>query len=171
MGGAERFDRVVLATHADTALKLLRDETSLEASLLGAWDYSQNEAVLHTDVSVLPPKRAAWMSWNFRELGGQEGERPCSVSYYMNRLQGIRSSVDYLVSLNMSSVIDEARVLRRISYSHPIFSRDAIRSQSRLSELNSWGPVYFCGSYFGYGFHEDGVRSGVDVSRELGMRF
>lgn len=167
-GDEARFDAVVLATHADTALKMLRDETSLERELLGAWAYSSNEAILHTDISVLPSQKSAWMSWNFKDLGRESG---CAVSYYMNRLQKIESSVDYFVSLNMADEIEPEHVIRNIQYTHPIFSQDAIQSQARLSELNEGGPVYFCGSYFGYGFHEDGMRSGVDVARRLGVVF
>ena len=156
---AERFDAVVLATHADQTLRLLAEPTADEARLLGAWRYELNTTVLHTDTAVLPPARRAWACWNFRRETGDQGERPVYVTYSMNLLQGLATRRHYLVTLNHPGTLDEEQVLARMDYHHPLFTEASMATQASLPSLNGVGRTWFCGSYFGYGFHEDAVRS------------
>jgi predicted NAD/FAD-binding protein len=160
------FDRVIIATHADEALKLLSDPSVLEKKLLGAWTYSQNHTILHTDARVLPPTRRAWAAWNYTEELETSPEHPVSVSYYMNALQGLDTSQPYCVTLNRTKPIDERFVIKDMIYTHPVYSFEALASQQHLPDLNGTNNTYFCGSYFGYGFHEDAVRSSVQMVRE-----
>jgi predicted NAD/FAD-binding protein len=168
-GAAERFDHVVLACHSDQALALLADASRLERELLGAIPYAANEAVLHTDTRLLPRRRRAWASWNYHLLSTPTG-RP-AVTYHMNRLQSLRTEHHYCVTLNRSEAIDPARVVRTIQYAHPVFTRDGMRAQARVGEISGGRRrTHFCGAYWGWGFHEDGVVSGLRVARELGVR-
>ena len=160
-----RFDRAVVATHADEALALLEDPSDDERSVLGAFGYTVNDAVLHTDSTLLPHSRAAHASWNYRVDGA---ERP-TVTYYLNRLQRLETDTDYLVTLNQP-VADE-HVLRRFSYTHPRFTVAAIRAQERLGELSGRRQTEFAGAYFGNGFHEDGLAAGVRAAAALGARW
>lgn len=169
-GSRRSFDRVFLAAHADESLALLEDPSPEERRLLGAWRYARNETVLHTDASILPPLRRAWASWNcLREPGahggGGRGDR-LAVTYDMNNLQGLRTQEQYCVTLNRE--IDKSRIIRRFVYTHPMYTFDSVRSQEGLPSLNGKRFTYFCGSYFGYGFHEDAVRSAVSAAGELG---
>jgi len=159
------FDEVVLACHANQALSLFEEPSEREVELLSPWEYQNNEVILHTDTSILPPNKHAWASWNYsgRRLANEESS-PATLTYYMNLLQGLESKTNFLVTLNESKKIDPSKILRTFNYSHPVFSNDAIKSQARLFELQGVGNTYFCGSYFGNGFHEDGARSGVQLS-------
>ena len=169
-GWTGRFDRVVMAAHADQSLAMLEDADAEERRLLGEFRYQSNEAVVHTDVSEMPRTRMAWAAWNYRMdpvEGG--GTRPSTV-YWMNRLQGVSDRVDYFVSINGGARVAPDRVVRRIAYEHPLFSLGAMRAQSGLPGLNRRSPgqaVYFCGSYFRYGFHEDAFSSAVDVAEQI----
>ncbi|GAC1441808.1 MAG: FAD-dependent oxidoreductase [Solirubrobacteraceae bacterium] len=155
----ESFDRVVLACHADQALAMLADPTALESELLGAFPYQRNEAVLHTDVSLLPRRRAAWQAWNFHLF---ERPRPqTTVTYYMNHLQRLNASEHFCVSLNMTDSIDPAKIIRKIDYAHPVYTQAGVSAQGRFDELNGRAGTHFAGAYWGWGFHEDGVRSGL----------
>jgi len=165
----ETFDKVVLATHADQSLKLLADPSPTEAELLGAWRYSKNQTVLHTDTAVLPPLKNAWASWNYRRDRGLSPQAPASLTYDMNRLQGLSTKQRYLVTLNPARPIRPDAVVREMVYHHPVYTIEAIKSQDRLHLLNTSGQTFFCGSYFGYGFHEDAVRSAVEVGHRLGV--
>lgn len=156
------YDRVVIATHADEALALLEDPSDAERMLLGAFGYTRNDAVLHTDASLLPRSRAAHASWNYRVDGR---ERP-TVTYYLNRLQRLETTTDYLVTLNQD--VRDEHVLARFVYTHPRFDVDAIRAQSRLGELSGSRHTEFAGAYFGNGFHEDGLAAGVRAAAALG---
>lgn len=163
------FDHVVLATHADDALHLLETPTTHEAKHLGAWRYQDNQVVLHTDESVMPPPRRAWASWNFeREPGAGDGQ-PISVSYHMNRLQRLRTEREYFVTLNRRQPLKDRHVLDRTVLRHPLYSFEALSGQPALRKRNGEHRTWFCGSYFGYGFHEDAVRSAVEVARGLGV--
>ena len=157
----ERFDRVVLATHADQALALLEDATPDEQRVLGAFDYTANEAVLHTDSHFLPRTPTARASWNYRL--GDDG-RP-TITYHLNRLQALDAERDYCVTLN-EDVPDE-HVLERFTYEHPLFTVDTLRAQRELPRLVG-GRTHYAGAYFGNGFHEDGLASGLAVARALG---
>jgi uncharacterized protein len=158
-------DGVVLACHSDQALKLLSDADRAERSILGAIAYQDNETVLHTDSSLLPRLPKARASWNVRR-DGHDGEQ-CRVTYYMNRLQGIQSDRDYIVSLNQTELINPDRILVRRPYRHPVFTPDAVIAQRRWSEINGLRQTWFCGAWWGWGFHEDGVASAARVIEHL----
>lgn len=168
--GAERFDRAVIAAHADEALALLEDPSEEERRLLGAWGYSTNRTVLHTDATVLPPLRRAWASWNYAREAAAGEEAPVSLTYHMNRLQRLRTQAEYCVTLNRTAPIPAQRVIRELVYTHPRYSPAALASQPELQRLNGARRTWFCGSYFGYGFHEDAVRAGVQAARGAGWR-
>lgn len=164
-GRSGRFDHAVVACHADQALQILQDPTPLESAVLGAFPYQANEAVLHTDPEPLPARRRAWSSWNYRVR--REPARRATVTYNMNRLQGIGGNALFNVTLNDSSRIDAERVLRRMRFEHPVFATGRAAAQARHSELACANRTSFCGAYWGFGFHEDGVRSAVAVCRAL----
>jgi predicted NAD/FAD-binding protein len=162
--GAEpqRFDRVFLACHSDQALRLLADPTPQEREVLGAIAYQHNEAVLHTDASLMPRRRRAWAAWNYhipREAENPEGK--VMLTYNMNILQSLDAPLDFCVTLNNSEAIDPGRIIQRIDYSHPIFTERAVAAQRRHREINGARRTYFCGAYWRYGFHEDGVVSAL----------
>ncbi len=169
-GKTHRFDRVILATHADQSLRLLQNPEPIEQRLLDAFKYQANRATLHTDGSLMPDKRLAWSSWNYRVRYDQAGRiRPMTI-YWMNRLQGVSDTTDYFVSVNGQEEIDPERIIKSIDYEHPVFSLDAMKAQDELHLLNRRGPenrLYFCGAWFKYGFHEDGFSSALDCSRAL----
>ena len=166
--GAERFDQLVLATHSDQALSLLRDPSDLERELLGAIRYQPNRAVLHTDVSVMPQRRRAWAAWNYERAAddGRESARVC-LHYWLNLLQPLPFAQDVIVSLNPVREIDPARIIGEYEYAHPVFDLAAIRAQQRLGELQGRQHSWFCGAWTGYGFHEDGLKSGLAVAAGL----
>jgi predicted NAD/FAD-binding protein len=161
-GRPERFDRVIFACHSDQALRILGDgATAAERELLGAFPYSRNVAVLHTDTSLLPRTRRAWASWNYRLTGDESA--PASVTYNMNILQGIHSRHTFCVTLNDASRIDPARVLGRFEYHHPVFTTRREAAQARHGELLLANRTSYCGAYWRNGFHEDGVVSALAV--------
>jgi predicted NAD/FAD-binding protein len=166
--GTESFDRVVVATHADQALELLEDPSPDERRVLGAWSYSRNHVVLHTDTALLPPRRRAWASWNYTAPAAGRGSA-VQVTYYMNRLQRLRVRGQYCVTLNPGGAVRDEHVVREITCTHPVYDRAALASQRELHRLNGRRATWFCGSYFGYGFHEDAVRSGLEVARTFGL--
>ena len=158
--GSDWYDAVFLACHSDQALALLDNPTSAERDVLGAIRFQDNEAVLHTDASVLPKRRRAWAAWNYHIPGDRS--RHVAVTYNMNMLQGLACSEQYCVTLNNDRHIDPARVIQRIQYQHPVYSREAVAAQQRQAELNA-DRTYFCGAYWGNGFHEDGVVSALNA--------
>ena len=162
----ERFDHVVLAAHADQSLGMLADPSDRELEILGAFPYQPNEAVLHTDRSLLPRRRRAWASWNYHLLEQPAG-RP-TVTYHMNRLQALSADRDFCVTLNRTDRIDPAQILRRIPYAHPVYTAAGAAAQQRHEEISGHGRTHFCGAYWGWGFHEDGVASAVRVAERLG---
>jgi predicted NAD/FAD-binding protein len=168
-GQNEHFDRLVIATHADQALRLLADPDSAEQELLSPWKYQKNRVVLHTDASVLPPIKRAWCAWNFRREVSNGTERPVFVTYYMNRLQGLKSDRHYCVTLNRENSFDPKTVIAEMDYHHPLYTEASMATQSRLAQLNSRRQTWFCGSYFGYGFHEDAVSAAVAVGHSMGI--
>lgn len=169
-GETERFDRVVLAAHANESLSMLADPSNEELAALGAWSYEPNHVVLHCDPTLMPPSRRAWASWNYvREGGTEDGVDQVSLTYYMNGLQGLNTKREYFVSVNRKHPIADADVIARIDYTHPVYTFHAMKSQAALRQLSGSNNTYFCGSYFGYGFHEDATKSGVDVARAFGM--
>jgi predicted NAD/FAD-binding protein len=168
-GESLEFDHVVIGAHADEALKLLIDPSETEQALLSPWRYQPNEVVLHTSPTHLPPNRQLWASWNFIREPGQSDNRPVSVSYYMNRLQNLQTEQDYIVTLNPGVEIPEAHVINRTTLTHPLYSFESMNTQSKLKANNGQQNTWFCGSYFGYGFHEDAVRSAVEVAQGFGI--
>ncbi|MCA7024916.1 MULTISPECIES: FAD-dependent oxidoreductase [Stenotrophomonas] len=165
--GSEAFDQVVLACHSDQALALLADASDNEQAILGAIGYQPNEVVLHTDASVLPRRRKAWAAWNAFVPG--DGDAPCTVSYCMNLLQGLDAPEPLVVTLNRSEAIDPARVLRRLVYQHPVYTPQSVAAQQRRAVIQGQNRTWFAGAYWGWGFHEDGMRSAVDVAAGLGV--
>lgn len=168
-GSDHRFDKVVLAAHADQSLALLADPTDDERALLGAWTYHRNRAVLHTDVSVMPPNHRVWASWNYVRPADAAEDEPVPITYHMNRLQGLVSRREYLVSLNLRRPVDPGSVIHSVDYTHPVFTGRSVATQSALREMGGVNDTYFCGSYLGYGFHEDAVASAVSVAEKLGV--
>jgi predicted NAD/FAD-binding protein len=166
-----RFDGVVMAAHADESFAMLADPDAVETRLLGPWRYERNRVVLHSDPTALPPVRRAWASWNYvrEEAGAQADLKPVSVTYYMNRLQGLQTRKDYCVSLNRRRPIAPECIVRELEYMHPTYSFASMATQAELPKLNGRRQTWFCGSYFSYGFHEDAVRSAVAVGRDLGL--
>jgi predicted NAD/FAD-binding protein len=167
-GEAHDFDAVVVATHADQALELLADPTEAERATLGAFHYSRNETVLHTDTSVLPVTEEARASWNYRLPGCAPDSGPPRVTYDMNRLQRLDARRNYLVTLNAEGGVRDDTVLARMTYEHPVYTPESVAAQARLAGLND-GRTAFAGAYHGWGFHEDGCRSGVAAAESLGV--
>ena len=165
--GVERFDHVVLACHSDQALALLDDASERERDVLGAITYQANDTVLHTDGALLPRRRKAWAAWN--AYLPPDPAQPCTVSYCMNLLQGLPVSTPLVVTLNRTQDIDPSRILVRRSYHHPVHTHAAVAAQSRKHEIQGVRRTWFAGAYWGWGFHEDGIRSGVEVARALGV--
>lgn len=165
--GPQRFDHVVIATHADQALRMLSDADGAEKRILGAFGYRRNEAVLHSDPSLMPQRRRVWSSWNYAAEAGSDGPA-LSVTYWMNRLQGIPDDRQLFVTLNPIHEPDPALVYRRDVYDHPIFDATAGAAQAELWSLQGWRNTWFCGAYFGAGFHEDGLQAGLAVAEQLG---
>jgi predicted NAD/FAD-binding protein len=165
--GIERFDEVVVATHSDQALALLEAPTRQEAEVLGAIPYQANRAVLHTDASLLPSRPRAWASWNYRVP--REAGRPVAVTYNMTRLQGLSTTTQYCVSLNLDDEVDPATVIRRFSFTHPLFTQGAVAAQARHAEVSGADRIHYCGAYWGHGFHEDGVVSALAACRRFGV--
>ena len=166
-GAARAFDHVVVAAHADQALALLDQPSPLEAKLLSCFSYQTNRAVLHRDRSWMPKRRRLWSSWNYLKSATGDDTDLC-VTYWMNRLQNLSAADDYFVTLNPTSPIDPDLTERVIDYDHPVFNAEAMAAQAALPELQGAHRTWFCGSYFGYGFHEDGAASGIAVAERLG---
>jgi len=165
-GRTDTFDRIVLALHADDALGLLADPTPSEKEVLGAFRYTQNETVLHRDGSLMPRARLARSAWNY--LVGADPSQGAVVTYWMNRLQGLPADEPFYVTLNATDRIDPASVVATMQYRHPLYDLDAVRAQRRLSELTT-RTTTFAGAYHGWGFHEDGCRSGVEAAAAFGV--
>ncbi len=157
----QRFDAVFIAAHSDQALRLLADPSPLEREVLGAIPYQENEVVLHTDTRLLPKRKLAWAAWNYH-VPAQPAER-VAVTYNMNILQGIHAPVTFCVTLNRSADIDPRRILKRLTYHHPLFTRAGVAAQQRQAEVNGANRTFYCGAYWRFGFHEDGVVSALNA--------
>jgi predicted NAD/FAD-binding protein len=168
-GIGREYDAVVLATHADQALALLNDPSHRERELLGAWTYSRNPTFLHTDVSLMPSLERAWASWNYIRPADTPRDTPVTLTYDMNRLQRLQTVDRYFVSLNPAAEIAQDKTIASMVYEHPTYTQTSLASQKELCSLNGDRNTYFCGSYFGYGFHEDAVRSAVQVAGQFGL--
>jgi predicted NAD/FAD-binding protein len=161
----EPFDRVVLACHSDQALSVLAAPSRAEREVLGALPYQSNDVVLHTDTSLLPRRRAAWGAWNYRVTG--QPDAPAVVTYNMNMLQSLDAPETFCVTLNAADAIDPARVIGRVTYHHPVMTRLGLAARMRRGEVSGPNRTHYCGAYWGNGFHEDGVLSGLEVVREI----
>jgi predicted NAD/FAD-binding protein len=164
-GSSERFDRVVLACHSDQALALLTDPSAAERRILGAIRYQENEVVLHTDERLLPRAHAARQAWNYRRVAEPVGA--ATVTYSMNRLQRLDAPVEVCVSLNLTDRIDPRRIVDVMHFTHPVFDHAAIAAQARRDDIDGLNLTHFCGAYWGYGFHEDGVVSALRTTAKL----
>lgn len=164
--GIEHFDKVVFACHSDQALQILASPSEAERAILGALPYADNEVLLHTDTQLLPTRKLAWASWNYRLSGA--GHTHAAVTYDMNILQGIESDTTFCVSLNQSAGINPNKVLARFTYAHPQFSLAAVAAQNRWAELDGVQHTHYCGAYWANGFHEDGVVSALRVAAAFG---
>lgn len=164
--GSERFDKVVFACHSDEALQLLASPSRAEREILQALPYADNDVVLHTDTRLLPRRRLAWASWNYRL--DASGDKAAAVTYDMNILQGLKSDTTFCVSLNQTAVIDPTQILARFTYAHPQYSLEAVAAQARWSELQGAQHSFYCGAYWANGFHEDGVVSALRVAQAFG---
>jgi len=167
-GSTDRFDEVILACHSDQALGMLDDPSAAERDLLGAFPYQPNEAVLHTDRAVLPRRRATWQAWNYHLFA--EPRPMTTVTYYMNHLQKLTAPVDFCVTLNMTDRIDPAKIIEVIPYAHPVYTQAGVVAQGRWPEISGVRRTHYCGAYWGWGFHEDGVVSAQRVCRTFGFR-
>lgn len=162
-----KFDHVVMACHSDQALALLSDASELEQEILGGIAYQENEAVLHTDTSLLPQRKRAYAAWNY-QLPTSDAPR-ATLTYNMNRLQGIKSADTYCVTLNQTNDIDSSKIIKRIDYAHPVYNHQTVASQARWAEISNLASrTHFAGAYWFYGFHEDGTRSGLRVAEQFG---
>ncbi len=169
-GESATYDHVIVATHADQALALLDSPTRDQQKYLSAFSYTKNPVVLHSDPSVMPAERNAWASWNFRMEKNESEETVSSTHYWMNNLQNVSDRHDYFVSVNYAGQIDPSTVHWSMTYEHPVFTGKSIEAQKHLPSLNNNGPLYFCGSYYRNGFHEDALVSALDVVKRLKER-
>jgi predicted NAD/FAD-binding protein len=167
-GHDESFDEVVLACHGPQALRLLGSPTDAEASVLGAFQTTSSATVLHTDSRLLPVREDARAAWNYHL--NESGTAP-TLTYDMNRLQSLDTPENYCVTLNRSDAIDESKVLRQMQYQHPLYTLNAVRAQARWAEISGVRNLHFCGAYWFYGFHEDGLNSALRVARALGVEW
>ena len=166
-GQSHAFDQLVIGSHADEALAMLADADGMESGLLGKFSYSQNQAVLHTDASQMPTRKRLWSSWNYIERSDATGHNQLTVTYWMNALQPLRTKTDLFVTLNPANPVPSSQVLEQFSYAHPVFDAAAMAAQRELWDLQGRRRTWFCGSYFGYGFHEDALQSGLAVAEDL----
>lgn len=166
-GDTKQFDEIVLACHSDQALKLLKSPTPLQQQILGDIGYSENEVVLHLDENLLPKQKLSWASWNYQLDNNRE--RPASVTYNMNILMGLNTPHTFCVTLNQTDQIDPDKILRKFTYHHPIFNKKSFVAQGRRHEICGKNHIHFAGAYWYNGFHEDGVRSAVDVASRFGI--
>lgn len=168
-GQTDVYDEAVIAAHSDQALAMLADPSEAEREILGAIPYQPNDVILHTDAAALPANRRAWASWNYR-IPSAPNSLP-TLTYNMNILQGIDSPETFCVTLNQTASIDPARIVRRFRYSHPVYSAEAIAAQARYHEIGGVNRTHYCGAYWGYGFHEDGLNSAIRAAEALGAGF
>lgn len=161
----EAFDYAFIASHSDQALAMLDEPTSVESEILSAIPYTDNEAVLHTDQRLMPKRRLAWAAWNYHLL--KQNKERVALTYNMNILQSLKSQHTFCVTLNNTEAIDESKIIKRMQYTHPFFTLDGVKAQQRHSEINGCNRVFYCGAYWRYGFHEDGVVSALNALKDF----
>lgn len=169
-GETRLYDHVIVAAHADQALRLLERPSVDEARILGAIRYQKNRAVLHRDPRLMPRRRAAWSSWNYRAPASDDAGAKVTLTYWMNRLQNLDPAYPLFVTVNPQEEPREELVVAELSFEHPLFDRDALAAQRRLADIQGVARTWFCGSYFGYGFHEDAIASGLEAAEALGAK-
>ena len=162
----ETFDKAIMACHGDESLKLLENPSDLQLKLLSAFRYEKNMATIHTDESLMPEKKLAWSSWNYL-FDKVNGEMDATTIYYMNRLQGVSDKNNFFISINGESKINPEKIIKKIEYHHPLFDIEAVKTQKELPSINENTNLYFTGSYFRYGFHEDGLLSSVNLCEKI----
>jgi len=162
------FDKVVCATHANQTYHMIKDISVEEKRILEPWEYSKNKTILHTDISLMPPTKSAWACWNYVKNKDSKDGDEVSVTYYMNRLQGLKTEKDYLVTLNPTKIIPKNKIIYETEYTHPKYTHSSLSTQKNIEKVNGLNQLYFCGSYCRYGFHEDAVISAVNVAKKLG---
>lgn len=167
--GSERYDHALLACHSDQALALLDDASERERDILGAMTFQENDTALHTDATLLPRRRRAWAAWN--ALVPKDASEQCTVSYCMNLLQSLNAPEPIVVTLNRTAQIAPEKILKRVRYHHPVYTRESVAARARKAEIQGVNSTWFAGAYWGWGFHEDGMRSAVDVANALGVRW
>lgn len=165
-GAIERFDHAILAVHSDQALRLLVDATDKEREILGAIHYQDNQVLLHSDTSLLPKRPKVWASWNYRIP--REPQEAVAVTYDMNILQSLKAEREFCVTLNPTQNVDSEQIIRQMTYAHPVYTPRALAAQRRHGEISGIDRTHYCGAYWGYGFHEDGVNSALEVCRAFG---
>jgi predicted NAD/FAD-binding protein len=166
-GSTALFDKVICASHGDQTMRFLTDASALERELLSPFKYEKNIATVHSDENVMPKTRSTWSSWNYR-IEEKKGKLIPTTIYWMNSLQGVSKKKNYFVSINaLEGTVDRKKIIREIEYEHPLFDVASMNAQEKLQQLNKTGPVYFCGSYFKYGFHEDAYASAVELCRNI----
>jgi len=166
--GTETFDQIVFACHSDQVLQLLSNPSDKEKRILGDLLYQENDVILHSDASLMPKKSLSWASWNFL-AGENEQDQPPLVSYCMNILQGLSGSTPFLVSLNARDKIDPEKIIGEYQYAHPVYSLAGMEAQMRRKEICGRDRIHFCGAYWYNGFHEDGVKSALDIGKKFGV--
>ncbi len=165
--GQEEFDSIVIGTHSDQALKLIKNPTSEEVNILSAIKYQKNIALIHTDKTILPKRKLAWSSWNY--LINKDKDELVTLTYNMNILQSLKSTKTYCVTINNTQDLDKDKIIKEIVYHHPLYTKKSVQAQSKKSSICGKNNTYFCGAYWGYGFHEDGVNSALDVCKKFGL--
>jgi predicted NAD/FAD-binding protein len=160
------FDAVVLATHSDQSLSIIKDLSDNEKNVLGKIKYQKNTALIHTDTSILPKRKKAWSSWNYLL---DKNDNKVILTYNMNILQSLKSKKTYCVTLNNTDMINENKIIKKITYHHPLFTKESVYAQSQKNLICGVNNTYFCGAYWGNGFHEDGVNSALDVCKKFGI--
>jgi len=161
------FDKVIFATHSDQALALLNEPSDNERAVLEALPYQKNTAIVHTDESLMPKNKITWSSWNYLLSG--DVKRPVTLTYNMNILQSLQAKPDFLVTLNSLNEINPSKIIKKIDYAHPLFTVDGINAQKKKSQISGHNNTYYCGAYWGNGFHEDGVNSALEVCKAFGV--
>ncbi|MEX0596599.1 MAG: FAD-dependent oxidoreductase, partial [Candidatus Paceibacterota bacterium] len=164
-----QFDYLIFALHADQVLPIFTNPTSAEQSLFSKWSYNYNHTILHTDLSVMPDNKRAWASWNYHAENSSEGQS-LSVTYDMNRLQGLETLERYLVTLSPNHEINPQKIIREYHYYHPLYTSDSLLTQEPIRQLNGQSAIFYCGSYLGYGFHEDAVVSANNLAKHFNVK-